>query len=174
MLAILTLIYQKQHQGGYFKKSLHQMRQDTLDYIYENLKCYNPAKAAAHWNRTYKGKPVKIGETQKTILIRKYDLNQYLSLSNSAKPRPLAKMLDQSQNKEVNPSACMSAKETLQNEYIQKYIDDNLKITNNSQDIHELLSSPALQNLQRTSSYIDPIDLQILTRSHQIDKIYYK
>lgn len=44
MLAILTLIYQKQHQTGYFKKSLSQIRQETLDYVYDNLKCYNPIK----------------------------------------------------------------------------------------------------------------------------------
>lgn len=74
----------------------------------------------------------------------------------------------------------MSAKECI-TEYMKKLNErfnkgniESDKLMHNSQEIDELLSSPALQNLQKTSSYIDPIDLQILTRSHQINKIYYK
>jgi hypothetical protein len=39
-------------------------------------------------------KPIKISKTNKQILIRKHDLNMYMSLNNSTKPRPLVKMLE--------------------------------------------------------------------------------
>ena len=37
---------------------------------------------------------MSINKSNKTVLIRKHDLNQYMSLTNSTKPRLLAKFLE--------------------------------------------------------------------------------
>lgn len=98
MLALLALIYQKQNTTTTTKKCILQLRRDSFDYIIDHLNTHGPAgKSASNWNKIFKGRPTDISESNKTILIRKYDLNQYLSLSNAAKPRPLAKMLDHQQ-----------------------------------------------------------------------------
>lgn len=39
------------------------MRQETFDYVFDHLKCYNQSKATGQWNKMYKGKPVKIDKS---------------------------------------------------------------------------------------------------------------
>ena len=39
-------------------------------------------------------KPIHVSKTSKQILIRKHDLNMYMSLNKSTKPRALVKMLE--------------------------------------------------------------------------------
>ena len=65
-----------------------------IDVIYQQFEVFNTRDRSFAQSEVYAGKPVKISKTNKAILIRKQDLNQYLSLNNSTKPRPLAKMLE--------------------------------------------------------------------------------
>jgi hypothetical protein len=65
-----------------------------IDNIYNNIQSFNTKKNGFPNGTVYAGKPIKIQKTNKAILIRKHDLNQYLSLSNCTKPRPVAKMLE--------------------------------------------------------------------------------
>ena len=65
-----------------------------IDVIYHQFSVFNSKDRSFAHSEIYAGKPVKISKTNKAILIRKHDLNQYMSLNNSTKPRPLAKMLE--------------------------------------------------------------------------------
>lgn len=81
IISILQLIHNNGHQS--------KMK---FDAICDRLETFNSKQSS--FAREFTGKPMSINKTNKTVLIRKHDLNQYMSLTNSTKPRLLAKFLE--------------------------------------------------------------------------------
>ena len=90
MQEILSIINQIQISGNIVQEN--QPLKLNIDKIYQSVDSFN-AKKICFANSLYVSQPQKIQKTGKAILIRKHDLNMFMSLNNSTKPRPLVKML---------------------------------------------------------------------------------
>lgn len=117
-----------------------------FDQVCQKLETFNSKQAS--FSKEFTGKPIPINRTNKTVLIRKHDLNQYMSLSNSTKPRLLAKLLD---GKALFPD----------------------RDRNESEPAESGLPSGS-QHAQAQQPFIDNMDLEMLKCKQTIDAQYYK